>query len=116
MAEVTLNTLSQSSNKDKLACEKQSGKANDMSEQNKPDGQLTKKKNEEQHSNHKEEDSSDEDSSSSSLEDENPITQDKEFKKPMKPMMSINVMTRKQKLLALRNTPPHDPGKSKQQE
>eukprot|EP00957_Ditylum_brightwellii_P115443 8804849-Ditylum_brightwellii.AAC.1 len=41
MAEVTLNTLSQSSNRDKLTCEKQRGKANDMSEQNRLDGQQT---------------------------------------------------------------------------
>eukprot|EP00957_Ditylum_brightwellii_P192266 14636405-Ditylum_brightwellii.AAC.1 len=62
------------------------------------------------------EDSSSDELSSSSSEDENAITQNKEFKKPMKPTISINVMTKKQKLLMLQNTPPHDLGESKQQE
>eukprot|EP00957_Ditylum_brightwellii_P189957 14461362-Ditylum_brightwellii.AAC.1 len=91
MANVTLNTLSQSSNIDE------------------------RKTNKEQQSNDEEEDSSKDELSSSSMEDENPITQDEEFKKPMKPMLSINVMTRKQMLLALRSTPPHNLGEIKQQ-
>eukprot|EP00957_Ditylum_brightwellii_P050078 3795888-Ditylum_brightwellii.AAC.1 len=112
MAKITFNTLSQSSNKEELACDKQSGNENGLSEHNKSDKEQTMV--EKEHDG--EEDSSNDESSSSSSKDENPITQDKEFKKSMKPTMLINVMTTKQKLLVLWNTPPHDPGDSKQQE
>eukprot|EP00957_Ditylum_brightwellii_P164347 12511811-Ditylum_brightwellii.AAC.1 len=70
-----------------------------------------KKRNSELSDDGKEKASSEENLNRSSLKEEDPITQEEEFKKPTKPMMSINVMTQKQKLLALCNTPPHDLGR-----
>eukprot|EP00957_Ditylum_brightwellii_P045948 3485590-Ditylum_brightwellii.AAC.1 len=74
---------------------------------------VEEKTNKEQHSKDEEEDSNNDDLSSSSLEEENPITQDEEFKKPMKSTISINIMTRKKQLLEIRNTTSHDLVESK---
>eukprot|EP00957_Ditylum_brightwellii_P006195 469023-Ditylum_brightwellii.AAC.1 len=132
MARVMLNTLSQSSKKEHIASEIQSGAKHDVLVQNMSDEQqaaidgensrddpIETKKGKitlESNNDDKQEDSNGDDLSSSLSDEGEIIPQEEDCKQPKITMMSIKVVTQKQKLLALCNTLPHNPGESKHQE